>query len=142
MRKPFFAVTLALSLFVLTGAGAALAHECFNVNRSDKGNEAAGTNSKAWATLTLEDLALDVGLDEAQTEAFLEAAAEAGVPFSFTIFVGNHTIGQNSPAFTQGDNATDGKGIDWFFTKYGETLLGILCGDVDPDNPFCSAPPE
>jgi len=41
MKKPILALALAMSVFALTGAGAALAHECFNANRSAKGNEAA-----------------------------------------------------------------------------------------------------
>jgi hypothetical protein len=140
MRKPFISFGLALAIFALTGAGAALAHECYNASRSAKGNEGAN-HSPVWETIDLGLLASDVGLDEAQTEAFLEAADEAGVPFSVTIFIGKKTIGQNGAAFTQGDAATDGKGIDHFFTKYGETLFGILCGEVDPDNPECSGPP-
>jgi len=140
MRKPILALALALSVFAVTGAGAALAHECFNANRSARGNEGAD-HSPLWETLTLEFLAADVGLDEEQTELFLELASEAGVPESFTIFVGNHTIAQNSPAYTEGGHATDSKGIDWFFTKYGEDLIGILCGEVDPDNPICTEGP-
>ncbi|HEV8573522.1 MAG TPA: hypothetical protein VGR43_02330 [Dehalococcoidia bacterium] len=140
MRKPFISFGLALGIFALTGAGAALAHECYNASRSAQGNEGAN-HSPVWETIDLELLASDVGLDEAQTEAFLAAADEAGVPFSVTIFVGKKTIGENGAAYTEGDNATDGKGIDYFFTKYGETLFGILCGEIDPDNPECSGPP-
>jgi hypothetical protein len=140
LRKPFISFALALAIFAVTGAGAALAHECYNASRSAKGNEGAD-HSPMWETINLEMLAADIGLDEAQTEAFLASADEAGVPFSVTIFVGKKTIGQNGAAFTQGDQAIDGKGIDHFFTKYGETLIGIVCGDVAPTNPICSGGP-
>lgn len=142
MKKPLFALALALSVFAFTGAGAALAHECFNANRSAKGNEGAD-HSPMWLTLDLEVLAEDIQLTEAQTEEFLDAAEEAGVPFSFTIFIGNKTIGENAAGFLDGGREADGKGIDWFFEAYGPTLFGIICGDVDPDNPICTeGPPE
>ena len=32
-------------------AGSAIAHECYIANRSDKGNEAAGSHSQAWYTV-------------------------------------------------------------------------------------------
>jgi hypothetical protein len=140
LRKSVISFGLALAIFAVTGAGAALAHECFNASRSAKGNEGAN-HSPQWETIDLELLAADIGLDEAQTEAFLAAADEAGVPFSVTIFIGKKTIGQNSTAFNEGGKSGDGKGIDYFFSTYGETLIGIVCGDVAPDNPICTEGP-
>lgn len=142
MRKPVYATLFALALLVVAGGGSALAHECFNASRSENGN-ANATHSSKWFTLSLEMLAADVGLDEAQTEQFVEAAIAEGIPESFTIFVGNHTIGEGTPAFTTLGHQSDDKGIDHFFTTYGDQLIGILCGEVDPGNEICSGgPPE
>lgn len=140
MRKPMIAGLLALAMFALTGGGAALAHECFNTSRSEQGN-AGAAHSPNWETLTLEDLAADIGLTPAETADFLEQAEDADIPFSFTIFVGKHTIGENGIGFLDGDKAVDGQGIDWFFRKYGQSLFNIICGDVDPDNEICSEEP-
>jgi hypothetical protein len=127
-------------VFALTGAGAALAHECFNANRSANGNEAAGTHSRNWTAVTLfEFYVFEAGLSEADAEAAL-ALLPADVPTEATIFFGPVTIGQHGRAFNEGGKASDGKAIDWFFTTYGEDVIVALCA-VDPGNDFCTGGP-
>ena len=142
MKKPILALALAMSVFALTGAGAALAHECFNASRSAKGNESSGTHANTWEAVTLFDFfVFEAGLSEDDAEAALALLPE-DVPTETTIFFGPITIGEGSHAFEEGGQATDGKGIDHFFDAYGEDILGALC-TVDPANDFCTgSPPE
>lgn len=120
-------VTLALTAGMVGGtAGIASAHECFVAQRSAQGN-AAATNSANWYDLQLSELFSHAHyflggepLTEAQIANALELAAEAGVPSSFTVFE-KFTIPKGP-----GGGPTDGKGIDHFFTGYGDTIIGIV----------------
>ena len=120
-------LTLALTAGMVGGtAGIASAHECFVAKRSAQGN-AAATNSANWYTLELAEL-FATGHLFFQTDALtpeqvdwaLAQAAAAGVPTSFTLFE-RLTI----PSGPGGD-PTDGKGIDHFYTGYGDTIVGIF----------------
>ncbi len=122
---------LATALIALT-AGATFAHECYNASRSAQGN-AGASNSAVWETLPVAGLfaeihlfgipGVETPLDAAQQAAAAAAALEMGVPAQATIFVGKHTIGANGHAFTDGDKAVDGKGIDHFFAAHGNSLV-------------------
>ncbi len=124
---------LALGVVLLVGtAGTALGHECFVVNRSEQGTVGAA-HSKVWAPVTLEQLFATAHqvfggppLSGAQVEWAVEQATSQGVPSSFAIFAGKKTIGEASAAFTTGGKASDGTGVDWFFTTYGATLANIF----------------
>ena len=66
---------------------------------------AAGSHSGAWLTVAmLEDVFVFIGdeggtaLSPSQLTWAVEAARQAGLPNQFTIFIGNHTIGEGTPA--------------------------------------------
>jgi hypothetical protein len=134
MRRMLARSLLIGSIAAVAVSGTALGHECFVVSRSDTGNLAAGSHSKVWYTIgTLEDLfgapgfVFDDPLTGSQLDWALDAARAAGMPNEFTIFVGNHTIAEGTPAMDK--HAADGRGIDhaldWFptiFAIYQEAL--------------------
>lgn len=130
----------ATSCAVLMSAGTALAHDCINVSRSDKGNTMAASNSQAWETVTLEEITSGfVGEDgpwtTADQQCVLEKAAAAGIPTSFTtqVKVATGVIAANNP---QDKVATDGHGIDEWFTTYGGSLFDVVvnqCGAAFPE---------
>ena len=110
-------------------SGVALGHECFIVSRSDTGDLAAGSHSKVWLTVaTLEDVFVFIGeeggvaLSASQMTWAVRTAQEAGLPDQFTIFLGNQTITDGTPAAER--RAADSKGVDhvvdWF-----PVLIGI-----------------
>ena len=123
MRRVLARSVLAGSMTAALISGVALGHECFIVSRSDTGDLAAGSHSKVWLTVaTLEDVFVFIGeeggvaLSASQMTWAVSAAQQAGLPGQFTIFIGNHTIIDGTPA--AGRNAADGKGVDhvsdWF----------------------------
>jgi hypothetical protein len=123
MRRVLARSLLLGSMAAALISGVALGHECFIASRSDTGDLAAGSQSSAWLTVaTLEDVFGFLGeeggtaLSPSQTTWAVEAARKAGLPNQFTIFVGNHTIGEGTPAVEK--HAADGKGLDhvsnWF----------------------------
>ena len=127
------AATLALTVGLIgVGAGAASAHECYVANRSAQGN-AGASNSANWYTLHLEELFRSgheflggPALTDAQVQTALAMAAEQGVPSSFTLFE-RFTIPRSQAELEQVSSASsDGKGIDHFFVKYGDTIVGIF----------------
>ena len=121
---------VALAAIGVLGTGAAAyAHECYNANRSDKGN-AGASHSQAWLTVYIEELTF--GLSEEDASCVLDAYAETGAPMSFTIMVkganGNGgTIASNNPNDWK---AADGKGIDEIFAAHGADIMGSFetCG--------------
>jgi hypothetical protein len=128
-----FVIVMAASTALLVPTGTALAHECYNASRSAKGN-AGADHSPRWLTVQLAEFFADpsVGLTEAQQQQALALAQARGIPSSFTIFIGTHTIGSNpktgelTPAFGRNGKAADGKGIDHIFARYGEQLIAIV----------------
>lgn len=122
MRRVLVRSVLVASLAATLVTGTALGHECFVASRSEVGNIAAGTNSKAWLNVaSLRDLftepfLFEVPLAGSQLDWAIQASLDAGLPSTFTIFVGNHTIADGTPAMAR--HAADGKGIDhivdWF----------------------------
>ncbi|WP_173922775.1 hypothetical protein [Agromyces sp. Marseille-P2726] len=122
-------VALAAAGVLATGA-AAYAHECFNPNRSDKGN-AGASNSQAWFTVHVSELT--AGMPEADASCVLDAYAATGAPQSFTIKVKGAngqggTIGANNP--NRDTKAGDGKGIDEIFAAHGAEIMSSFdsCG--------------
>ena len=112
---------LAAAGVLATGA-AAYAHECYNANRSEKGN-AGASNSETWLTVHIDELT--AGLPAADAECVLDAYAETGSPTSFTIKVkgangSGGTIGANNP--NNETKAADGKGIDEIFAAHGASI--------------------
>jgi hypothetical protein len=109
-------------------AGTALGHECIVISRSDTGNVAAGAHSARWETVaTIESLFTDpflvpVPLEGAQLDWAVEAAREAGLPETLTIFVGAKTIADGTPAMER--HSRDGKGIDHAFDWF-PTIIAI-----------------
>lgn len=127
------AVAAVACAIALVPAGSALAHECYNASRSAKGN-AGADHSPRWLTAQLAEFFADpgLGLSQAQQTEALRLAAERGIPSSFTIFIGNHTIGtrasdgSDTPAFGRNGHSADGRGIDHIFDRYGEQLIQIV----------------
>lgn len=132
-------VTGATGCAVLMSAGTALAHDCINVSRSDQGNAMAGSMSQAWQVMdigALTDEFVGAGIwTEAQQQCVLTAAADAGIPLTFTTQVKVRTgvIAANNP---QDKVASDGHGIDEWFTTYGGALFDVVvnqCGATFPE---------
>ena len=125
-----FTRSLLLAMALTIGAsGVASAHECINASRSDRGNLMAGTHASRWVYIgTLEELlatAPEPGapvLTPAQQEWALGAAQAAGVPSSFAVFIGNHTIAEGTPAMDM--HGANGRGID-HFSDWFPVLLEI-----------------
>ncbi|WP_353827928.1 hypothetical protein [Agromyces sp. SYSU T0242] len=129
MVKVGAGVGLAAALSLGSGM-AAYAHECYNANRSDKGN-AGASNSQAWYTIVVADeVAGELPPDLA--ECVLGEYYGAGGPASFTI----HVKGANGQGGTIGSNnphegkSSDGQGIDEIFDAYGTIIFGAYeaCG--------------
>jgi len=124
MRRMLAGLILAGTLIATLGAGTALGHECFIASRSDTGNVTAGTHSRVWLYVgslpTLFGfLADDAGLPpltDSQLAWAVDEARAAGMPNEFSIFIGNHTIAEGTPAMDK--HGADGKGVDhlgdWF----------------------------
>jgi hypothetical protein len=125
--------TLALTAgFVAATAGTASAHECYVAKRSDAGN-AGASHSSNWYTLPLAGLFGDAHqflggapLSETQLQMALDMAADQGIPASFTVFE-RFTVPRSLGEFEAlSAKSTDGKGIDHFFAKYGDSLVTIF----------------
>ena len=124
MRRVLTRSILIGSIAATLVAGTALGHECIVISRSDTGNVAAGSHSARWFTVaTLEGLFTDPFVVPAplagdQLDWAVEQARAAGLPETFTIFVGAKTIADGTPAMER--HSQDGKGIDhafdWFPT--------------------------
>jgi hypothetical protein len=124
MRHVLARSVLVASIAAGTVSGTALGHECLVANRSDTGNIAAGDHSPVWTTFgTSTDFIVAVGqflglppLTDTQLAWAVETAGEAGLPDQLTIFVGNHTIAEGTPAMER--DTGNGQGIDhlydWF----------------------------
>jgi hypothetical protein len=104
-------------------------NDCMNASRSDQGSASAGSNSEAWATVTIEGFAhspdFPPGFDP---DCFVARWIAGGGPSSFTVHVkgangGGGVIGGNS----SNPNLANGKGIDHIDDAYG-ALLGASLG--------------
>ena len=115
MRRVLARSILAGALAAAVVSGTTLGHECFVVSRSDTGDIAAGGHAQVWATLgTPADVFPFVGsflglppLSDAQLAWAVDVAVDAGFPSQLTIFTGNLTIGEGTPAMEM--HAADGQ---------------------------------
>lgn len=133
MKKKSYLSAAALSMALVVAAPtAALAHSCLNASRSDTGSQNAAHGN--WVYIPSEEIvgfiAFLAGVDPTGHEAdFLAAVEEAGLPTSFSIFIGNHTIGANPTthelvaAYEDGTKSADGKGID-----HADELIPLYIG--------------
>lgn len=122
--------TLAVAgLMVMAVPSAALAHECLNASRSETGsrNSANGNWVYIGEAEVVEFIAFLAGADPAAVaDEFLAAVEEAGLPTSFSIFIGSHVIGANPKtgelvaAYQNSHKSNNGKGID-----HAEALIGV-----------------
>ena len=128
MRRVLVRSILIGTLAATLVSGSALAHECIVISRSETGNVAAGTHSARWlAVATIEELftgpfLVPVPLEGAQLDWAVDQAGEAGLPETFTIFVGAKTIADGTPAMER--HSQDGKGIDHAFDWF-PTIIAI-----------------
>jgi hypothetical protein len=132
VKRRITTAVAAVALVAVAAPATALAHECYVTSRSEQGN-AGASNSQRWLTIqTAEFFAfahefLPVEpLTQAQIDEAVALAAAQGVPTSFTIFIGDKTIGGDAAAYLQNGKAADGKGVDHIFAAHGETLVGIV----------------
>lgn len=133
MKKKSYLSAAALSMALVVAAPtAALAHSCLNASRSDTGSQNAAHGN--WVYISSDDIVAFIssiaGVDPTGHEAdFLAAVEEAGLPTSFSIFIGKHTIGANPTthelvaAYEDGTKSADGKGID-----HADELIPVYIG--------------
>ena len=126
LRRTFVTATLTTGL-VLGSAGVASAHECFIAKRSAAGT-AAATHSANWEQLTLADLFSHLPpflpqLTAAQVDEAVALAEAQGIPSSVALF-GKQTIPVSQDGWSP--KSGDGKGVDHFFSAYGDRLMGIV----------------
>jgi len=112
-RTGFFAVTIGA--LMLIGSGSAFALDCFIASRSSRGNAAAGSHSKVWVTVVVDDFAhgpdFPPGFD---ADCFVAEWLAGGGPASFTVRV-DKVIGGNS----SNPNLGNGSGLDHIETAHG-----------------------
>lgn len=136
--KRKLAVTIMTVGLVTSLPLAAFAHECLNASRSDTGSQNAAHGN--WFYISEADVvgfvSEIVGADPAVVgDAFLAEVEAQGFPTSFSIFIGNHTIGANPTtnelvaAYEDGQKSADGKGIDHANTLVG-AYIAIMLGVV------------
>jgi hypothetical protein len=145
MRRTVLTVVLAVGV-VVTTAGAALAHECINVSRNEKGT-AGAAGSNGWFTLGLEDLYVEVvtnpdpGFPSATLDDVPGMVAEAeslGVPSEFVILA--HALAAGGGGVDP-RLLSDGHGIDHFVDAYLPSLITAFCDNAsgDPTGTICDA---
>ena len=129
-------VVVAGTVFFVSTAGAALAHECMVVNRSQTGEQAVG-NSPMWLS---EDMATHesyifvfgvfgvtptVGmLDEAVALHLEQGLQRWAAFFNGHTLLTNPKTGEDNPAGAK--KSGDGKGVDhWSDTELGQAMIAI-----------------
>lgn len=124
LKKTLTAAALTGALFV-GSAGVASAHECFIVNRSEKGNVAAGRSAN-WEPVPLAALFSGAheffggpALTPTQVAQAVEQAEARGLPSTITFFM-RATIPQGAPDRVKDDL----KGVD-HLDSHIDTLAGI-----------------
>lgn len=126
LRKTF--VTAALTTGLVFGStGIASAQECFIAKRSATGT-AAATSSANWHELTLTGLFSDLPpflpqLTPTQVDEAVALAEAQGIPSSVALF-GKQTIPVSQDEWSL--KSGDGKGVDHFFSAYGDRLIDIV----------------
>lgn len=144
MRRMFergSVVTAGLAAMLVLGSTGALAHECYNASRSDKGDQQAGTKSQAWYQVNFAEeftWGVDEGLwTQEQADCAYDHWLDNGGMESFTVKV-KGTNGQDGTIAANNPNSErmhDGRGID----HLDEGLFGLYlesfetCGVELPD---------
>ena len=126
LRKTCVTAALTTGL-VLGSTGVASAHECFVAKRSAAGT-AGATHSANWQQLTLVDLFSHLPpflpqLSPAQVDQAVSMAKAQGIPSSVAVFE-KQTIPVSQDGWSP--KSGDGKGVDHFFSAYGERLMTIV----------------
>jgi hypothetical protein len=128
---------MAGSVFLVSTAGVALAHECMVINRSEKGEQAVG-NSPMWlsenmATHESYEFVFVVVFGVTPTEEMLDQAValhiEQGLQ-EWASFFQHHTLltnpktGEGNPAGA--NRSADLKGVEhWSDTDLGQAMIAI-----------------
>ncbi|SER60832.1 hypothetical protein SAMN05216199_0661 [Pedococcus cremeus] len=131
IRKTLLTAATTVGLLA-TGIGAASAHECYIANRSAQGN-AGASHSANWYTLQMSDLFAEAHLffggeplTDAQLAWALEQTKAQGIPLSVTMFE-KFTIPRSVEKLEGlSTKSSDGKGVDHFFSRYGDALFQIF----------------
>ena len=131
IRKTVLTLVATTGLLA-SGVASASAHECYIANRSAAGN-AGASHSANWYTLTMKDLFSEAhlffggpALTEAQLQQALEMTEAQGIPLSVTMFE-RFTIPRSMDEFDAlSAKSSDGKGVDHFFSAYGDALFQIF----------------
>lgn len=120
-------VAFAAAFLALFVSASAYAFECYNTQRSAKGNEAAGAHSQAL--LSLERILADpeiVGLCPEGVEHVISGLDDAG--FRTDVLISFRTLmAQGLEKSGHEDQLHDGKGIDHLteeFFEVGDALIG------------------
>jgi hypothetical protein len=131
IRKTVLTAVATVGLLA-TSVGAASAHECFIANRSAQGN-AGASHSSNWYTLQMADLFSEAHLffggeplTAEQLAWALEQTQAQGIPLSVTMFE-RFTIPRSVDELEGlSTKSSDGKGVDHFFSTYGDALFQIF----------------
>lgn len=131
IRKTLLTAATTVGLLA-TGIGAASAHECYIANRSAQGN-AGASHSANWYTLQMSDLFAEAHLffggeplTDAQLAWAMEQTQAQGIPLSVTMFE-KFTIPRSVEKLESlSTKSSDGKGVDHFFSTYGDALFQIF----------------
>jgi hypothetical protein len=125
------AAALLTATFMLLPAGAALADECYVTKMSPTAIAKVSANSPNWFLGDVAELFTVIhlfgipGVDTALTAdqaAYASARVQAaGIPTQLAIF--EKALIPKGKGISH-ERMTDGKGIDWFFHKYGEAIVG------------------
>jgi hypothetical protein len=115
----------------LAPAGPALAHECYVAKMSPTAVEKVTANSPNWFRGEMSELfgiihmfeipGVDTPLNSSQVAYAAAQAEAAGVPTELAIF--EKALIPKGKGVTH-EKMVDGKGIDWFFHRYGGTIIG------------------
>lgn len=135
--RRFLTIATVGAVFLMSTAGAALAHECMVSNRSERGEQAVG-NSPMWlsenmATHESYEFVFEVVFRVTPTESMLDDAVamhtEQGLQEWASFFQG-HTLltnpktGADTPAATK--HSADRRGVDhWSDTELGQAMIAI-----------------
>lgn len=128
-RRAVVAVVVGLGVIALS-ASSALAFECYNANRSERGNAAAATSR---ALMSLEEILSDpeiVGLCPAGVAHVLDATEDAG--FRTDVLINFHALMAGGLEETdRAHKLHDGRGIDHLgeeFFEFVDPVIGEAFG--------------
>lgn len=135
--RRFLTIVTVGSVFLVSTAGVALAHECMVINRSQKGEQAVG-NSPMWlsenmATHESYEFVFVVVFGVTPTEEMLDQAVALHVEQDlqeWASFFQHHTLltnpktGEDNPAGA--NHSADLKGVEhWSDTDLGQAMIAI-----------------